>query len=342
MPLELVHYPWDNHSLTPYIVNIYQIITDVIVGKKMLHLQETIVDKLNTSLNTIVYGKEKQVKQAVACLIAGGHLLIEDLPGMGKTTMAQGLARVFGLDFQRIQFTSDLLPADVIGTSVYHQDKSEFTFHQGPLFTQVLLADEINRASPKTQSALLEAMGEYQVTADGQTYPLQKPFFVIATQNPLQQSGTFPLPESQLDRFMMRLSLGYPSADMERQLLREGGTQGTLTELKAVIDAQKLTELQALLQTVKVSDNVLNYLQRLLVYTRETDDFVAGLSPRAALSWLHAAKAWAVMHHRDYVIPDDLQDLSLVSTGHRLMPKDNQATAVVAIERMLQRVNVLD
>ncbi len=261
---------------------------------------------------------------------------------MGKTTMAQGLAKVFGLDFQRIQFTSDLLPADVIGTSIYHQTDGKFTFHPGPLFTQVLLADEINRASPKTQSALLEAMGEYQVTADGHTYSLKKPFFVIATQNPLQQSGTFPLPESQLDRFMMRVSLGYPSIEAEQQLLRNGGTQDQLATLDPVITAEQLAELGNKVHHVQVSDNVLHYLQRLLAYTRESDDFVCGLSPRAALSWLHAAKAWAVLQQRDYLIPDDLQELALVIIGHRLLPKESLALATAAVNRMLQPVSVLN
>ena len=260
---------------------------------------------------------------------------------MGKTTLAQGLAKVFGLEFQRIQFTSDLLPADVIGTSIYQPTDGKFSFHPGPLFTQVLLADEINRASPKTQSALLEAMGEYQVTADGQTYPLKQPFFVIATQNPLQQSGTFPLPESQLDRFMMRLSLGYPSAEAERQLLREGGSQDHLAVLQSVIDGSQFKQLQQSVKGIQVSDSVLDYLQRLLAYTRECDDFTCGLSPRAALSWLHAAKAWALMQHRDYVIPDDLQDLALVITGHRLMPKESLSVITVAVNRMLQKVAVL-
>lgn len=300
------------------------------------------LNTLNDSLSHIIYGKPLETRQALTCLLAGGHLLIEDLPGMGKTTLAQGLAKVFSLQFQRVQFTSDLLPADIIGSSIFNQASSDFVFREGPLFTQVLLADEINRASPKTQSALLEAMGEYQVTADGNSYPLEKPFFVIATQNPLHQSGTFPLPESQLDRFMMRLSLGYPTHEAERLLLQGGSTYTALAELSAVMSVEELLAIQASVYQVTVSDSLLDYLQRLLRFTREYSGFDAGLSPRAALSWLHCAKAWALMHQRDYVIPDDLQALIVPVIGHRLLPKENQAAVASALDTMVRAVDVIE
>jgi MoxR-like ATPase len=302
---------------------------------------KNLMQALNHALSQVIYGKERAIKQALSCLLAGGHLLIEDLPGMGKTTLAHSLAKVFGLGFQRVQFTSDLLPADIIGSAIYQQTSGKFVFRKGPLFTQVLLADEINRASPKTQSALLEAMGEYQVTAEGKTYPLAQPFFVIATQKPLHQSGTFTLPESQLDRFMMRLSLGYPSAKAERLLLEGGGSQGALSELPVVATLAQLQALQALVHKVTVSDSVLDYLQRLLAYTRESNEFACGLSPRAALLWLHCAKAWALMHQRDYVIPDDLQDLMIVVVGHRLLPKDSLSSVEASIENMMRQVDVI-
>jgi len=296
---------------------------------------------LSEALGRIIYGKQAVTEHALCCLLAGGHLLLEDLPGMGKTTLAQGLAKVFGLDFQRVQFTSDLLPADVIGSAIYRQASESFTFHQGPVFTQVLLADEINRASPKTQSALLEAMGERQVTADGHTYALPDPFFVIATQNPLHQSGTFPLPESQLDRFMMRLSLGYPPQEAERLLLQGGGTQSVLKALSAVVTLKQLQALQKLAQNVEVSDNVVDYLQRLLLATREYPEFVSGLSPRAGLAWLHCAKAWALIQQRSYVIPDDLQAVMLPVVGHRLLPKESLGSVGQKIYAFAQHISVV-
>ena len=299
------------------------------------------LDLLDQQLGNIILGKRQQVQLALTCLLAGGHLLIEDLPGMGKTTLAQGLAKVFGLDFQRVQFTSDLMPADVIGSAIYQQSSGEFRFHRGPVFTQVLLADEINRASPKTQSALLEAMGEYQVTADGNTYDLPSPFFVIATQNPLYQSGTFPLPESQLDRFMMRLSLGYPSEEAERILLKHGGTQDSLASITPVMTVDELKQLQQYVVAVSTSDSLLDYMQRLIAYTREQGEWSAGLSPRAALSWLHCAKAWAFMQRRDYVTPDDVQAVIHSVIAHRLLPQETADSAKSAIDAMLSHVNVV-
>jgi MoxR-like ATPase len=300
-----------------------------------------LINALSDALGRIIYGKQTVTEHALCCLLAGGHLLLEDLPGMGKTTLAQGLAKVFGLDFQRVQFTSDLLPADVIGSAIYRQASESFTFHKGPVFTQVLLADEINRASPKTQSALLEAMGERQVTADGHTYDLPKPFFVIATQNPLHQAGTFPLPESQLDRFMMRLSLGYPTQEAERLLLQGGGTQAVLKELSAVVSLKQLQTLQKLVHKVEASDNVVDYLQRLLLASREHQEFGSGLSPRAGLAWLHCAKAWALLQQRRYVIPDDLQAVMLPVIGHRLLPKDSLDSVGTKIHTFAQHIPVV-
>jgi MoxR-like ATPase len=300
-----------------------------------------LISALSDELGRIIYGKQVVTEHALCCLLAGGHLLLEDLPGMGKTTLAQGLAKVFGLDFQRVQFTSDLLPADIIGSAIYRQVSESFTFHKGPVFTQVLLADEINRASPKTQSALLEAMGERQVTSDGHTYDLPKPFFVIATQNPLHQSGTFPLPESQLDRFMMRLSLGYPTQEAERLLLQGGGTQSVLKELSAVVSLKQLQALQNRVHKVEVSDNVVDYLQRLLLASREHKEFISGLSPRAGLAWLHCAKAWALLQQRSYVIPDDLQAVMLPVIGHRLLSKDSLDSVGKKIHDFAQRIAVV-
>ena len=300
------------------------------------------LERLDQQIGNIVLGKRQQVQLALTCLLAGGHLLIEDLPGMGKTTLAQGLAKVFGLEFQRVQFTSDLLPADVIGSAIYQQATGEFRFHRGPVFTQVLLADEINRASPKTQSALLEAMGEYQVTADGNTYDLPSPFFVIATQNPLHQSGTFPLPESQLDRFMMRLSLGYPSQEAERLLLKHGSTHSALETVEPVMSLGELQQLQQMVTNVTASDSLLDYVQRLVAYTREQGEWSAGLSPRAALSWLHCAKAWAFIRQRDYVTPDDIQAVIHSVVAHRLLPQDTAQSAKSAIDTIIRHVNVVE
>ena len=269
------------------------------------------------SLNSILLGKEISVKLALACLLARGHLLIEDLPGMGKTTLAHGLAKVLGLSFQRIQFTSDLLPGDVLGVSIFNPKTNEFEFRPGPVFTQILLADEINRTSPKTQSALLEAMSENQVTVDGVTRDLDTHFFVIATQNSQHQTGTFPLPESQLDRFMMRISLGYPDPVSERELLKGINPQERLSSLPAVVNIEQLELIQGAIGKVTVSDQLLDYLQRLLAYTREMGEFTHGLSPRAALAWLHCAKAWAFIHNRQHVLPDDLQYLMLPVIGQK-------------------------
>jgi len=268
----------------------------------------------------IVVGKDEQIRQALACLLAGGHLLIEDVPGVGKTTLAHALATALGLRFSRVQFTSDLLPADVIGVSVYEREKNGFVFHPGPVFTQVLLADEINRATPKTQSALLEAMEERQVSTDGVTRDLPEPFFVIATQNPGHQIGTFPLPESQLDRFLMCISLGYPDAAAERALLAGEDRRALLKALPALMQPQQLLEARAALAQIHVSPALIDYVQALAQASRQRELFAEGLSPRAALALLQAARAWAALEGRNHVIPEDVQAVAVPVAAHRLRP----------------------
>jgi len=272
------------------------------------------------AIGGIVLGKDSQVRLALACLLARGHLLIEDLPGVGKTMLAHALARTLGLAFHRIQFTSDMLPADIVGVAVYDRDAGGFKFHPGPIFAQVILADEVNRATPKTQSALLEAMEEHQVTTEGETRPLPEPFFVIATQNPLEQVGTFPLPESQLDRFLMRLELGYPDRDAERALLGGTDRRDMLATLEPVMTPAELIELQGEVKQVHVAPALLDYVQALVEHTRRAPDYVAGLSPRASLALLHAARAWAYVEGRDKVIPEDVQAVLPGVATHRLRP----------------------
>lgn len=266
----------------------------------------------------IILGKAHELSLAVACLLAGGHLLIEDLPGMGKTTLAHTLARLLGLQFSRIQFTSDLLPADITGVSIFDRERGEFRFLPGPVFAQMVLADEINRATPKTQSALLEAMEEGQVTAEGQTRPLPQPFFVIATQNPAHQIGTFPLPESQLDRFLMRIELGYPDRGAERALLVAGGQHQQVEQLAPVIEAGQLPELQRQVAAVHAAAPLIDYVQALVEQTRRMPGFQHGLSPRAGLALLAAARAWAWLDGRDMVLPDDVQAVLPAVARHRL------------------------
>jgi MoxR-like ATPase len=268
----------------------------------------------------VLLGKPRQVKLAFTCLIAGGHLLLEDVPGVGKTTLAHALAASFALDFQRVQFTSDLLPSDIIGVSVYERETAQFRFHPGPIFTGLLLADEINRATPKTQSALLEAMAEGQVTVDGQTHTLTQPFFVVATQNPLDLNGTFPLPDSQLDRFMLRVSLDYPDAAAERALLVGSDRRDLLAQLEPQLDGPSLSALQHETQTVNASAALLDYLQALLAASRKHPDIRVGLSPRAGLALLSAARVWAWLTGRGHVIPEDIQALFVALAAHRLVP----------------------
>jgi MoxR-like ATPase len=283
------------------------------------HLQQRL-DAAIAQVNRVLLGKPRQVKLAFACLIAGGHLLLEDIPGVGKTTLAHALAVTFALDFQRVQFTSDLLPSDIIGVSIYERENGQFRFHPGPIFTGLLLADEINRASPKTQSALLEAMAENQVTVDGQTHVLAQPFFVVATQNPLDLNGTFPLPDSQLDRFMLRLSLDYPDATAERALLTGSDRRDLLAQLEPQLDGAALTALHQRAQTITASSALLDYLQALLAASRRHADIRVGLSPRAGLALLGAARAWALLSGRHHVLPEDLQALFVPLAAHRLLP----------------------
>ena len=268
--------------------------------------------------NKIILGKELTIRLALSCMLAQGHLLIEDQPGVGKTTLANVLANLLGLSLQRIQFTSDLLPADILGVSVYSRESESFSFHPGPIFAQLILADEVNRATPRAQSALLEAMEEQQVTIEGVTRSLPDPFFVIATQNPSNQIGTFPLPESQLDRFTMRVALGYPNAEAERELLKGRDRREILAESRAIIDAGELLNFQSQVKNVQVADALLNYLQNLLEFSRISSDFSNGLSPRSGLAILHCAKAWALMHGHEYVLPEDVQAVIPSVIGHRL------------------------
>ena len=277
------------------------------------------IQQVAAQVGRVILGKELQIRLAVACLLARGHLLIEDIPGVGKTTLAHALATSLGLAFQRIQFTSDLLPADILGVSVYNRERATFQFHAGPIFSQVVLADEVNRATPKAQSALLEAMEEHQVTIEGETRPLANPFFVIATQNPSYQVGTFPLPESQLDRFLMRLHLGYPDSAAERALLQGEDRRDLLATLPACMSADELLALQREVQHVHVAPPLIDYVQAIVEHTRRSPDYVAGLSPRAALALLHAARAWAFIEERQHVVPEDVQAVLPGVVGHRLV-----------------------
>jgi len=290
-------------------------------------------------LNTVIFGKSKQIQDCVACLLAGGHLLIDDVPGVGKTTLAHALARSFGLQFSRVQFTSDLMPGDLSGVAVYERVKEAFVFHPGPIFAQVLLADEINRASPKTQSALLEAMEEKQVTIEGETRALPDPFFVIATQNPMDQVGTYALPESQLDRFLMRISLGYPDRVAERALLTGRDRRSVVEHLPSLLDAGELHALQKQVQEVHAADPLLDYVQDLIAATRSGQWFMQGLSPRAGIAVLRAAQAQALLSGRNYVAPDDVQAVLPQTIAHRLIPAGNAGRgAAEQVRAMLQAV----
>ena len=294
--------------------------------------------ELVSRVGTIILGKSDAIKLAVACLLAKGHLLFEDVPGVGKTMLSQALAQALGLEFRRVQFTIDLLPADVLGASVYDREKAAFVFHPGPVFAQVLLADEINRSTPKTQSALLEAMEEGRVTTDGATYPLPSPFFVIATQNPLTQIGTFPLPESQLDRFLMRLELGVPDRSAERAMLEGTDRRDLLSRLQPAMDSARLLELQKLSRRVHVAPPLLDYLQDLLAASRQIG---RGLSPRAGLAVLQAARAWALMEGRPMVIPEDIHATGVAVMGHRLDGAETGTPGHQLAARLLRETAVL-
>jgi MoxR-like ATPase len=294
------------------------------------------INAILDQLGQILLGKSQALKLALSCMLARGHLLIEDQPGVGKTTLAHALAVSLGLKFQRVQFTSDLLPADLIGVSIFDSARQSFSFHAGPLFSQVLLADEINRSTPKTQSALLEAMEERQVSVDGKTYPLPAPFFVIATQNPLQQIGTFPLPESQLDRFLMRLSLGLPDAAAERELLTGRDRKEMLASLQACISSEELEALQAEASRIHVSERILDYVQAILAKSRSMPDVAQGLSPRAGLSILAAARAWALIAGRDHVRPEDVQAILPSAAGHRLSAVDGLQEGELRVRQLIE------
>ncbi len=277
------------------------------------------------TIGTVILGKSDQIRLALTCLFAKGHLLIEDLPGIGKTTLAKVLSKSLGLKFRRVQFTADLLPADILGISVFDRKTSAFVFHPGPVFTQVLLADEINRATPKTQSALLEAMEERQVTLEGKTRALDRPFFVIATQNPLEQAGTFPLPESQLDRFLMRIAIGYPGREAEQRLLKGEGVYEVMEKIVPCLAREDVCAIQDQVSKVHASDPLLAYLQDILIFTRTSGHFYVGLSPRAGIAMLQAAKSWAFLHGREHVLPEDLQKIMPYVVGHRLRSKEDLA-----------------
>ena len=303
-----------------------------------MHAQPKIQSLLN-QLNTVIVGKSAQIQDCVACLLAAGHLLIEDVPGVGKTTLAHALSRTFGLQFSRVQFTADLMPSDLTGVSVYERGRESFVFHPGPVFAQVLLADEINRASPKTQSALLEAMEEKQVSVEGETRALPHPFFVIATQNPHDQLGTFALPESQLDRFLMRISIGYPDRAAERLLLAGSDRREMVDTLLPLLSQDELAELQRQVLAVHAAEPLLNYVQDLIAATRSGRWFLQGLSPRAGIALMRAAKAQALIAGRDYVAPDDVQAILPQTVAHRLVPVgDAGRGAVEQVRAMVDAV----
>jgi len=300
------------------------------------------LNQVIAQVSRIILGKEQQIRLAVACLLARGHLLIEDVPGVGKTTLAHALASTLGLDFHRIQFTSDLLPADILGVSIFDRDSGAFKFHPGPVFAQLILADEVNRATPKTQSALLEAMEEHQVTIEGETRPLPSPFFVVATQNPSHLVGTFPLPESQLDRFLMRIHLGYPDREAERGLLSGVERREIIATLSPVMDTGQLQELQREVRVVHASPALLDYVQAIIAHTRTSPHFEHGISPRAGLALLHAARAWALLGGRGEVIPEDVQAVLAAVVSHRLRSSQDygQSQSVDPAEKILEEVAI--
>jgi MoxR-like ATPase len=308
-------------------------------SNKMLQL-----DQVVDAIGEVLLGKQAQIKLAIVCMLASGHLLIEDRPGMGKTTLAHALADILDLSYKRVQFTSDLLPSDLLGVSIYNPEQLSFEYHKGPIFTQLLLADEINRSSAKTQSALLEAMEEHQVSSEGVTRALDTPFFVIATQNPSSHSGTYTLPDSQLDRFLMRIELGYPSFEAERKMLQRSAKKTAVTvrnTLPAQLSVEQLTTLQIQASNVEASERILDYIQRLVLFTREDATFSSGVSPRGSLALLSAAKAWALLCKRDYVLPEDIQQVFIAVIGHRLTSATGQQSGVVMAEYVLANVDVL-
>ena len=306
-------------------------------------MMQSLITGILAQVGSVVLGKPDQIRLALACLLAKGHILIEDLPGMGKTTLAQALSKSLGLSYQRSQFTSDLLPADVVGVSIFNSEENKFTLHKGPIFNQVVLADEINRASPKTQSALLEAMEEHQVSIDGQTYQLPNPFFVIATQNPLFHAGTYPLPESQLDRFMMRISLGFPDKEAEKLILQGVDIREKLSHLSTNLNLDDLMEMQRQVTQVNISEQLLDYVISLCHVSRHEQSKTNPLSPRAAKSLIAAAKAWAFMDNRNFVIPEDIQAVFSPVCEHRLetVAADFSHHAKSLSEKILEQVDVI-
>ena len=300
------------------------------------------LDNIVEEISRVILGKEEAIRLSLTCLLARGHLLIEDLPGVGKTTLSHVLASTLGLDYQRIQFTSDLLPADILGISIYDRDSSSFSFHPGPIFSQLILADEVNRATPRAQSALLEAMEESQVTIEGKTRALPEPFFVIATQNPSNQVGTFPLPESQLDRFTMRIKLGYPDKEAERELLKGSDRRQLLKHITPSIDSEQLVAMQVQAESIHVAEALLDYLQDLLDYSRRSADYTNGLSPRAGLAVLRCARAWALIHGHPQVLPEDIQQVLPSIISHRLnrVQDNGQATQEDDAAHLIKQVPI--
>lgn len=306
----------------------------------MQNVSQTL-DDIVASVGQVLLGKDEKIRLALACMLAKGHLLLEDLPGMGKTTFAHALAVALGFSYRRVQFTSDMLPADILGTNIFDAEKRQFVLHRGPIFTQLLLADEINRSSPKTQSALLEAMEEKQVSIDGQSTALPDPFFVIATQNPLHQSGTYPLPESQLDRFLVQITLGFPDHAVERQLLEGKNPRAALQNIKPLLSVDNWFALQSQVNEVRVSVSVLDYVQRLVDYTRYSGNFQWGLSPRASLGLMQVARAWALLQRRQHVVPEDVQAVFAPVVSHRLRYQMRSGQQTDPASVVLNAVDVL-
>ena len=309
--------------------------------KEIVHqTQENSLNPVFEQLDSVILGKPEQIRLALTCLLARGHLLIEDVPGLGKTVLAHALGQTLGLEYRRVQFTSDLLPGDIIGTSIYDRESGQFHFNTGPVFTQLLLADEVNRATPKSQSALLEAMEERQVSVEGETRRLPEPFFVIATQNPTEQLGTFPLPESQLDRFLLRIEMGYPTRDAEFELFRGEDRRQMLERLEPAVTTEQLLALQQRVETVYAADAVLEYLYKILEFTRHSELFQTGLSTRAGLGLLRAARAWALVNGEERLLPGDIQAVLTAVAGHRLRPLEGQMSPAQIGARIIESVPV--